>query len=116
MTVTVIITCYNLEKYIEPAILSVLAQTRTADEIIVVDDCSSDRSAEIIKKYSDKLRYIKMPENSGVLQATLAGIEKSSGEVISFLDGDDIWMPEKLAEVMKAFEEDTSIMLVSHNY
>ncbi|GAA4728131.1 glycosyltransferase [Flavisolibacter ginsenosidimutans] len=116
MTVSVIITCYNLEKYIEPAILSVLNQTRTPDEIIVVDDCSTDASANVIQKYSDRLCYLRLPENSGVLQATLAGINKSTGSVISFLDGDDVWLPQKLAEVMSVFEKDEKVVLVSHNY
>ncbi|RYY70024.1 MAG: glycosyltransferase [Chitinophagaceae bacterium] len=117
MTVSTIITCYNLEKFIGAAIDSVLSQTKVPDEIIVVDDASTDGSAGIIKSYQDpRIRYVKMNENSGVLQATLVGIKHSTGELLTFLDGDDIWKAEKVEEVHKAFREDGRIMLVSHNY
>lgn len=116
MTVSVIITCFNLEKYIGQAISSVVDQIRKPDEIIVVDDCSTDASADIIKKFGDRVTYLRMPENSGVLQATLAGIKNATGEVLTFLDGDDVWLPEKLAEVMKVFADDPQVVMVSHNY
>jgi glycosyltransferase involved in cell wall biosynthesis len=60
--VSVIMTVYNLELYVEDAILSVLKQTVEPVEIIVIDDCSTDGSAEVIKKYADRVKYIKMQE------------------------------------------------------
>ena len=113
--VSVIITCYNLEIYIGKAIESVLAQDYNSPfEIIVVDDCSTDKSADIIKSYSS-VSYIKTPVNSGVLLATVAGIEYSSGNILCFLDGDDLWHSSKLSEVVKCFENNSRMALVTHD-
>ena len=116
MTISTIVTVYNLEKFIEESLESIFSQTRPADEIIVVDDCSTDRSAEVLAKYSGKIKYVKMPVNSGVLMAFIRGIEEASGDILTFLDGDDIWFPNKLEEVEKAFLEDDSRILVTHDY
>lgn len=116
MIISTIITVYNLEKYIEEALASVFSQTRLPDEIIVVDDCSTDNSAKILQKYADKIIYIKMPENSGVLMAFIRGIEEAKGDILTFLDGDDIWHPTKIEEVEKVFREDDDRILVTHDY
>lgn len=116
MTISTIITVYNLEKYIEETLQSVFSQTRQPDEIIVVDDCSTDDSAEILRKYSDKIKYIRMPQNSGVLMAFIRGIEESISDIVTFLDGDDIWYPNKIEEVEKAFAENEDRILVTHDY
>ena len=116
MTISTIITVYNLEKYVEETLESVFAQTRQPDEIIVVDDCSTDNSADILQKYTDKIKYIKMPQNSGVLMAFIRGIEESTGDILTFLDGDDIWHPTKIEKVEKAFAEDEDRILVTHDY
>lgn len=116
MIISTIITVYNLEKYIEEAIESVFSQTRLPDEVIVIDDCSTDNSAKILQKYADKITYIKMPENSGVLMAFIRGIEVAKGDILTFLDGDDIWYPTKVEEVEKAFLENEDRILVTHDY
>lgn len=116
MTISTIITVYNLEKYIAETLESVFRQTRLPDEIIVVDDCSTDASPEILRGYGDKIKYLRLPENSGVMTAFLTGIENASGDILSFLDGDDIWFPEKLAEIERAFIEDENRILVTHDY
>lgn len=116
MRISTIVTVYNLEKYIEESLNSILAQTRLPDEIIVVDDCSTDNSAAIIKIFSDKVQYIKMPKNSGVLLAFIRGIEAATGDILSFLDGDDSWHTTKLEEIEKAFTEDDNRILVTHDY
>ena len=116
MTISTIITVYNLEKYIEESLESVFKQTRRPDEIIVVDDCSTDRSAEILQKYKDRIKYVRMPENSGVMLAFIRGIEESSGDILSFLDGDDVWLPDKLNEIETAFLADENRVLVTHDY
>lgn len=116
MKISTIITVYNLEKYIVETLESVFSQTRLPDEIIVVDDCSTDNSAEILQIYAKRIKYIRLLENSGVMTAFLTGIEAASGDVLSFLDGDDIWFPEKLAEIEKAFIEDENRILVTHDY
>jgi glycosyltransferase involved in cell wall biosynthesis len=85
MLISVIITCYNLEKYIADAIDSVVTQDVASDkyEVIVVDDCSTDRSAEIIHSY-ENVHYCRTKNNCGVLLATILGLESSSGELVFF--------------------------------
>ena len=116
MRISTIVTVYNLEKFIDECLQSIFAQTVPPDEIIVVDDCSTDNSASIIKKYAGKITYIKMPKNSGVLLSFISGIENATGDILSFLDGDDIWHKNKLEEISKMFLEDESRILVTHDY
>ncbi|MDF2456602.1 MAG: glycosyltransferase [Cytophagaceae bacterium] len=116
MLVSVIITVFNIEKYVEAALLSALQQSYKEVEIIVVDDCSTDGSYEIIKKYMDQIRYIRTFANSGVLLATLEGIKQASGDVISFLDGDDLWAENKLELVVDAFKKHPQAFFLSHDY
>jgi glycosyltransferase involved in cell wall biosynthesis len=111
---SVVITCYNLERYIGEAIESVLSQTAAGLEIVVVDDCSTDGSAERIASYSG-VRYVRTPQNSGVLLATITGVEAASSDLILFLDGDDLWRPTKAERILEAFEADPKLALVTHD-
>ncbi len=86
--VSVVIPAYNAEKYIGRAIDSVLAQTRQPDEIIVVDDGSTDNTPNAIKSYGSKVYYIHQ-ENGGASVARNTGIEAAKSEWIAFLDADD---------------------------
>lgn len=114
-SVSVIITCFNLERYIGAAIKSVLDQDyRRLVDILVVDDCSTDRSAEIIRGFP-AVRYVQTARNSGVLLATLRGIEAARGELLFFLDGDDVWEGHKLSCCVAALERDAGAMLVTHD-
>lgn len=113
MQVSVIITVYNLERFVKEAIQSVLKQTIIPHEIIVVDDGSVDNSVEVIKSFKE-VQLIQMEKNSGVLSAFLAGIRASHGDILAFLDGDDIWMPDKLEKVLNEFENDQNHMMVTH--
>jgi len=113
--ISVVITCYNLERYIGPAIESVLAQDIPEPfEVIVVDDCSGDGSEATIRSYSD-VRYFKTKSNSGVLLAMLDGIRQTSGELIFLLDGDDLWEPGKLTHSVGQFRADPNCALTSHD-
>ena len=87
-SVSVVIPAYNLGSLVARAIESVLSQSRLADEIIVVDDGSSDDTAEHIKKYGDKVKYIYQ-ENAGLAAARNTGIQAAKSDWIAFLDGDD---------------------------
>ncbi|WP_341876737.1 glycosyltransferase family 2 protein [Defluviitalea saccharophila] len=96
--VSVIIPVYNVESYIFDTINSVINQTYKNIEIIVVDDGSTDNTGEIVKKISEnhqRLIYYYQ-SNQGVSAARNKGIELSKGEYISFLDGDDLWMENKI--------------------
>jgi glycosyltransferase involved in cell wall biosynthesis len=99
--VSVIIPVYNRDRYLAEAIESVLAQTYPAIELIVVDDGSSDRSAEIAQSYP--VIYHFQP-NGGIGSARNAGIALATGEFLAFLDSDDIWVTDKLAKQMAAFD------------
>ena len=90
---SVIIPVFNREKMITRAIESVLAQTFTDYELIIVDDGSTDKTSQIIKKYKCKILTIK---NSGVSAARNTGIRESKGKWICLLDSDDQWLESKL--------------------
>ncbi len=109
--VSVIIPNYNYEKFISATIESVLSQTYRNIEIIVVDDGSRDNSLEILKNFGDKIRVVSQ-ENEGVSAARNHGVSLSEGDLIGFLDADDIWLPEKLERQIEKFNADTEVGLV----
>ena len=94
--VTVIIPTYNRAKRVCRAISSVLDQTYTDFEIIVIDDTSTDDTIDKLRKFGDRIKIIRHPENKGVSAARNSGINKAKGKYIALLDSDDYWMPEKL--------------------
>ncbi|MBC8259676.1 MAG: glycosyltransferase [SAR324 cluster bacterium] len=94
--VTVILPCWNRAAWLEKSIDSVLAQTFSDYELIVVDDASTDSTAEILDRYSGKISRIVFAENRGVSAARNAGITKSDCGWVAFLDSDDLWHPQKL--------------------
>ena len=96
--VSVIIPTYNRKKTILSAIYSVLKQTYTKLEVIVVDDGSTDGTGELIKKTikDERLVYIKLKKNKGQSAARNVGVKRSIGEIIAFQDSDDIWDESKL--------------------
>ena len=89
--ITVIIPVYNSEKYLEKTIKSILEQTYNNYEIILIDNGSTDNSAEICKKYQEKDKRVKVyiQSKKGVSNARNMGIEKATGGVICFVDSDD---------------------------
>ena len=95
-SVSIIIPTYNRARYLTKAIDSVLAQTYTNYEIIVVDDGSTDNTKEVLEPYMDRITYLYQ-ENTGVSAARNTGIRAARGKWIAFLDSDDEWMPEKLS-------------------
>jgi glycosyltransferase involved in cell wall biosynthesis len=104
--VSVVIPCFNGERFIGEAIESVLAQTHRDLEIIVVDDGSSDRSREVVMDYASggRVRYTRHDVNRGIPAARNTGIRLSDGDFVAFLDQDDLWRPEKLSREIAAFE------------
>ena len=104
--ISVVIPTYNREKLISRAVKSVLAQTYTDLEVIVVDDASTDDTETVVKKIeSDRLRYIKIEKNGGACRARNAGIRAAKGDYIAFLDSDDTWNPDKLEKQIKYMQE-----------
>jgi glycosyltransferase involved in cell wall biosynthesis len=93
--VSVIIPVYNCERYAEEAIRSVLAQDYEPLEVVVVDDGSTDQSADVAKSFGALVRYCYQ-ERAGIGAARNRGVELASGELLAFLDADDRWVPAKL--------------------
>ena len=100
MKISVYITSYNKEKYINKSIDSVLDQTLKPDEIIIVDDCSSDKSQEIIagynNQYPDIIKAIYNERNFGISRTRNIAISYCSGDIITFIDADDYFFPWKI--------------------
>ena len=100
--VSVIMPAYNADKTINTAIQSVLSQTFSDFELIVIDDCSNDRTSDIINSYNDKrIIYTKNIQNSGASASRNIGISKARGEWIAFLDSDDFWDENKLSKQLQ---------------
>ena len=115
-SIAVVITCYNLERYIAEAIRSVLAQEPGIPyEVIVVDDCSTDGSAAAVVAQFPQVRLLRTPTNGGVLQATVLGLQESKRDIVAFLDGDDVWHPEKLKKIVARFNQNPRLGLVTHD-
>lgn len=93
--VSVIVTTYNHEAFIAEAVQSVLDQTYTDYELIVVDDGSTDGTVDRLTRFGERIRLIRQP-NRGIASSRNAGIERAQGELLAFLDGDDLWEPDKL--------------------
>ncbi|MEN9521041.1 MAG: hypothetical protein RLZZ381_3629, partial [Cyanobacteriota bacterium] len=103
--VSVIIPVYNSAKYIQKAIDSVLDQTYGNYEIIVVDDGSTDETRQKLQPYQHKIRYI-FQENQGSATARNTGIKLAKGDLVAFLDSDDLWsIPEKLEKQVACFQQ-----------
>lgn len=114
--VSVLMNCYNGEKYLREAIESVLAQTYQNWEVIFWDNQSTDHSAEIFRSYADpRLKYFYAPKHTWLYEARNFAIEKTSGEFIAFLDVDDWWAPTKLEKQIPLFA-DMEVGLVCGNY
>lgn len=99
--VSIVTPSYNSSKYIKQTIQSVLSQTYENWELIVVDDCSTDNSVEIIKEFAvnnSKIQLLEFQLNKGAAEARNAAIRMAKGEFIAFLDSDDIWKPFKLEQ------------------
>jgi len=109
--VSVIIPVYNGKRYLAEAIESVLAQTYRPIEVIIVDDGSTDGSADIANRYNSLVRYFFQP-NSGLSAARNEGISQAKSSFFAFLDADDLWLEEKLTYQMAAFEDDPKLDMV----
>lgn len=106
--ISVVITCFNRQAYIREAIDSALRQSYENYEIVIIDDGSTDDSAKISKSYGDRVQYFHQ-DNQGASASKNIGVELARGEFISFLDSDDLWVPNKLQLQMMHFSEFPSV-------
>ncbi len=105
-TVSVIIPTYQRAHSVGRSIDSALSQTFSDLEVLVIDDGSTDGTDERVMSIDDpRVRYVRLPQNSGVAAARNRGIRESRGRYVAFLDSDDIWFPDKIARQLERFEQ-----------
>lgn len=106
--VSIIMPTYNCGNFIGSTLDSVISQTYQNWELIIVDDCSTDNTYEIVKKYLDndpRIKYVRLEKNCGAAIARNKAIDLANGKYIAFLDSDDIWHPEKLEKQLEFMEK-----------
>ena len=115
--VSIIMPSWNTGNFIADSIQCVLAQTYTDWELLIVDDCSTDNTDEIIRPFlkDTRIRYIKNDVNSGAALTRNKAMKKAQGEWIAFLDSDDLWMPTKLENQVR-FMQANNYVLSYHEY
>lgn len=115
--VSVVMPVYNAGVFLKEAVQSVVSQTYPHWELLIIDDCSTDDSVAIIRKFMEqdsRIRYYKTdkPSGSPTLPRNI-GIEKACGRYIAFLDSDDVWLPEKLEQQLPLFERADTVIVFS---
>ena len=118
-TVSVIVPCFNSELTIRRALNSILSQTYKDLEVIVIDDCSTDDTWEIINseiRGLSNFKLIRLKYNSGAGVARSEGMRHARGRYIAFLDADDRWHPNKLFRQMQIFEDEPDTLIVHTGY
>ncbi|EPZ9215620.1 glycosyltransferase family 2 protein [Clostridium perfringens] len=115
--VSIIMPSYNTAKYISETIESVQSQTYPFWELIIVDDCSTDNTDEVVKPYllDDRIRYLKNDSNSGAAISRNRALREARGRWVAFLDSDDLWKAEKLEKQIR-FMKDNNYHFSYTNY
>jgi glycosyltransferase involved in cell wall biosynthesis len=111
LSVTAAITTYNRARFLPGALESVFAQTRPPDEVIVVDDGSTDETPRVLGEYEGRIRVVHQ-ENAGRSAARNTAVREASSRFLSFLDSDDRWLPAKLERQLPVLEADDGVGLV----
>ena len=111
--ISIIVPCYNMEKYIEETILSILNQQYSNLELIVVDGGSSDNTLSILSKYKEQISLLISEKDEGQYNAINKGFSKATGEILAWLNADDVYFPWTLAHVANFFREYPSQSWVS---
>jgi glycosyltransferase involved in cell wall biosynthesis len=112
--VSVVIPAYNAASTLARALDSVVAQTRPASEVIVVDDASMDSTAEVANGYAHAtIKLVRLASNSGAAAARNKGVETATAELVAFLDADDEWLPTKLEKQVAVISSDRAMSFVS---
>lgn len=112
MRVSVVIPAYNAARFLPEAVESVRQQTTPVHEIIIVDDGSTDGTEQVVQSLGGDIVYIRQA-NAGVSAARNRGISEATGEIIAFLDADDLWLPEKVANQINVFLSNPEVVLVA---
>jgi glycosyltransferase involved in cell wall biosynthesis len=113
MKISVCMSTYNGSKYVEIQLSSILSQLRQVDEIIVVDDDSSDGTINLIKEFQDsRIKLIENKVNLGVVKTFERAINNATGDIIFLSDQDDVWLPNKVEKILEVFQKYPDITLV----
>ena len=112
MRVSVVIPAYNAARFLPETVESVRQQTTPVHEIIVVDDGSTDETAQVVQSLGGNIVYIRQA-NAGVSAARNRGIGESTEEIIAFLDADDVWLPQKVENQVQVFLSHPEVALVA---
>lgn len=117
MKISVIYPVYNVENYIEKSLKSLLSQSYDDFEIIIINDNSKDASSELIEKINNpKLKIVNNKKNLGLSEARNIGLQYASGDLVYFMDSDDQIRPNFFEQVVKLFEENSNVDIISFNY
>lgn len=117
--VSVIMPAYNVEKLISDSIESVLSQTYTNFELIVIDDCSKDQTVKVVESLilkDHRIKLVKNIKNKGVAETRNVGLDQAKGNVVAFLDSDDRWVENKLEKQLAIFDKNPDIDIVYSAY
>jgi glycosyltransferase involved in cell wall biosynthesis len=113
-TISVCLASYNGERYIEEQLRSILSQLSPGDEVIVVDDASTDKTCEIVSSFRDpRIVLIRGHENQGVLRTFETALSRSTGEIVFLSDQDDVWLPDKVKTILAVFSRNSDLVLVA---
>src|SRR3989338_8567336 len=114
--VSIIIPAFNSAEYISETLQSIIAQSFVNWEALVIDDCSSDNTADVVKRYEkidSRISYYRLDSNSGRPAIPRNyGIKRAKGRYIAFLDSDDLWFPSRLERQMEYFSRHPDVTLV----
>lgn len=118
--ISVLVTSYNYDKYIQQTLDSILNQTYKNYEVIVVDDGSTDNSVALISKYVKEYKKFHLYQhrggvNKGFPASIKLGIEKAKGDYVAFLESDDYWAPDNLLEKVKTINKNNNVVIISNN-
>jgi glycosyltransferase involved in cell wall biosynthesis len=111
---TVVVPAYNAEEYVGAAVASALAQTYPRLEVVVVNDGSTDSTSRVLERFRPAVRYVEQP-NLGVAAARNRGIREATGELVVFLDSDDVWLPKRVASMVRFLADHRDIGFVTTN-
>ncbi len=114
-SISAIIIVYNGEAFVTDAIESILAQSRLPDEILVIDDGSTDGTPAILDRYAERIRVVRQP-NGGEANARNRGLAEARQELVAFLDADDLWEPAYVERVVERFAERPELGMVFTGY
>ena len=118
LTISAVVTTYNQSAFLQEALASILSQTLPPDEILVVDDGSTDNTAEVMAGWSDRVTYHRQA-NAGVSAARNLGWRLAKGTWIAYLDDDDLWLPERLqiqVDWIREHPETTAVFGLAQNF